>query len=76
MLLPDEDAYDERHYLRDAFHAWARYWSNDLHKYFGGSLKKHKGVSAWEEWAALLAIPFWICIGLGALVLIGWVTSR
>ena len=50
MLLPDEDRYTERHYLRDAFNAWRRYWSRDLHSYFDGSLTKHPGVSTWDEW--------------------------
>ena len=48
MLLPDEDRYTERHYLRDAFRGWRAYWSRDLHSYFDGAWTKHPGVSTWD----------------------------
>lgn len=41
MLLPDE-RYDERHYLRDGFRAWRRYWANEYHSYFDDPIPGRK----------------------------------
>ena len=49
LLVPDQEEYSERHYLRDAFVAWRRYWSHDLHSYFDGAWTKNPQVSTWEE---------------------------
>lgn len=71
MLLPDQDRYTERHYLRDAFRAWGAYWKNQHQIYFAGSMKKNPKVSAWEEWRPIVYFFLVVAILIG----IAWMVS-
>ena len=69
MILPDEERYDERHYLRDAARAQKEYWIDQKAQYLP-DLGKHPDVSKWEEirlfvWFFCVAIVF---IGVCAVI--------
>ena len=72
MLLPDQEDYGSKQYLRDALRAWGAYWHNQHILYFKGSLKKDPTVSAWEEWRPIV----WFLVAVGAFIAGCWMVAR
>ena len=65
MIVPEEQPYESKDYLRDAARAQKEYWIDQKRTYWP-DLSKHRDVSTWQEWAGIV----WFIVFVVGLVLV------
>jgi hypothetical protein len=70
VLVPPDQDYDQRRYLRDAFTAWRTYWVDQKRTYW----PEYHGakVSAWKELRPIV----WLVIGITMFLFGCWLYAR